>query len=106
MPKRRPTAAKTKRANAGSLALAADCSLPQAAALRAKLARLLTRASTVTLDAGAVTRIDTASLQLLTAFVRDRRNRGRAVVWRNLPPAFHEAAGLLGLSTVLGSTST
>ena len=105
MPKRRPPAAKAQRRNSGSLALAADCSLPQAAALRSKLARLVTRVSTVTLDASAVTRVDTASLQLLVAFVQDRRKRGREVVWRNVAPAFHEAADLLGLSAALGSAS-
>ncbi|MGH8270016.1 MAG: STAS domain-containing protein, partial [Steroidobacteraceae bacterium] len=52
-------------------------------------------------DASALQRIDTAALQLLAAFVRDRRTAGRAVDWRGGTAALESAAALLGLKDML-----
>ncbi len=57
----------------------------------------------VTLDVTRVTRIDTAGLQLLAAFVRERAMHDRPVHWRGESAALSMAAQLLGLSAVLGS---
>ncbi|HUA25472.1 MAG TPA: STAS domain-containing protein [Steroidobacteraceae bacterium] len=83
------------------LLLAAECTAAEADALKSELGRRLQRSEPVTLDVSAVQRIDTAGLQLLAAFVRDRRTAGRAVAWRGRASALETAAGLLGLRDML-----
>jgi ABC-type transporter Mla MlaB component len=85
----------------GSLLLAAECTVAQADSLKSELERRLQEAEPVTLDVSALQRIDTAGLQLLAAFVRDRRTAGRAVTWRGQACALTTAAGLLGLRDML-----
>ena len=108
---RRPTAARRKAASAkavehraheyGSLALAAECTVAEADALKSALARRLDEPGPVTVDVSALQRIDTSGLQLLAAFVRDRRTAGRVVAWRGRAAALETAAGLLGLDNML-----
>ncbi|HXS22217.1 MAG TPA: STAS domain-containing protein [Steroidobacteraceae bacterium] len=85
----------------GSLTLAAECTVAEAESLKSELARRLDEAGPVTLDVSALQRIDTAGLQLLAAFVRDRRTAGRVVQWRGSADALAGAAGLLGLTDML-----
>lgn len=85
----------------GSLLLAAECTVAAAEALKSELARRLQQSQPVTLDVTALQRIDTAGLQLLAAFVRDRRTAGRSIVWRGRASALETAAGLLGLRDML-----
>ena len=85
----------------GALLLAADCTVAQADTLKSELERRLQEPAPVTLDVGALQRIDTAGLQLLAAFVRDRRTAGRAVTWRGEAASLTTAASLLGLSDML-----
>ncbi len=75
--------------------------LAGAMALKKSLCALSAQAGTVMLDAGAVERIDTATLQLLAAFVRDRRLAGRAVEWHAVSAAMASAARVLGMSSML-----
>ncbi len=56
----------------------------------------------ITLDGTAVTRIDTAGLQLLLAFVIDRQRAGLATRWHSPTPALRDAAELAGLAEALG----
>jgi ABC-type transporter Mla MlaB component len=84
-----------------SLILAAECTVAGADTLKAQLARRLMESSPVTVDVRALQRIDTAGLQLLAAFVRDRRTADRAVAWRGRSPGLEAAAGLLGLYAML-----
>ncbi len=84
------------------LALNADCTLAEADMLKVALTALVDEAQTVTLDAAAVQRIDTAALQLLAAFVRDRRLGGLSVDWRGAEQTLEPAARLLGMSGMLG----
>jgi len=110
-PKRQPAAARGKAASAkriarrggepGSLTLAAECTVAEADALKSELARRVDEPGTITLDVTALQRIDTAGLQLLAAFVRDRRAAGRAIAWRGQAPALNAAAGVLGLNSML-----
>ena len=102
---KRKSHAPRKRAAASAFALDADCSLSNATALYRKLTRLAARVTPVTLDAGAVTHIDTASLQLLLAFVNERRARGRPLLWRGRTPEFNEAAATLGLTAAFETES-
>lgn len=97
-----PAKATQRRArDDGSLTLGAECTVAEADALKAELARRLDDSGTVTVDVTALQRIDTAGLQLLAAFVRDRRTVGRTVAWRGRAAALDAAAGLLGLDGML-----
>ncbi|MGH8297082.1 MAG: STAS domain-containing protein [Steroidobacteraceae bacterium] len=89
------------RHKAAALRLAAQCTVAEAESLQSELARRLSEPAPVTVDVNALERIDTAGLQLLAAFVRDRRTAGRAVEWRGRPSALDAAAGLLGLCDML-----
>jgi ABC-type transporter Mla MlaB component len=84
------------------LALAAECLVAGASALKESLAKLLDEPQPVTLDITSLQRIDTAGLQVLTAFVRERASHGRAVEWHGAAPALTGAAQLLGLTSLLG----
>jgi phospholipid transport system transporter-binding protein len=88
-------------ADDGALTLGAECTVVEADAIKAQLAQRLQESACVTMDVTALQRIDTAGLQLLAAFVRDRRTAGLAVQWRGRAPALETAAGLLGLNDML-----
>ena len=83
------------------LVLQHECMLAGATALKTSLCALSAQAGTVTLDASGVERIDTAALQLLAAFVRDRRLAGHAVEWHAVSAAMASAARVLGMSSML-----
>jgi ABC-type transporter Mla MlaB component len=73
----------------------------EATSLKESLAALLEEPQPVTLDITALQRIDTAGLQVITAFVRERGANGRAVEWQGSAPALATAVQLLGLTSVL-----
>jgi ABC-type transporter Mla MlaB component len=83
-------------------AVAAECTIADAGALKTGLAKLLEEPGIVTLDVGAMRRIDTAGLQVIATFVRERQSHGREVQWRGTAPALSAAAQLLGLGALLG----
>lgn len=87
---------------AATIALEANCSVRDAAALKSSLCSLVAMPDNVVLDAAAVERVDTATMQLLCAFVRERAAHSRAVTWRGVPPALSEAGRLLGVQSLLG----
>jgi ABC-type transporter Mla MlaB component len=95
------TESEPTTAGSAAFAIAAECTVADAGALKSGLAKLLEEDSTVTLDIGAVQRIDTAGLQVIATFVRERESQGRQVQWRGDAPALAAAAKLLGLSTIL-----
>jgi ABC-type transporter Mla MlaB component len=98
----KPTATPAAPPPPTSLTLAAECLVSDASALKAQLAGLLDEPLPVTLDISALQRIDTAALQLITAFVRERAGHGRPVEWQGTAPVLATAAQLLGLATLLG----
>ena len=108
---RRPAAARGKAASAprpkkrtgqqGLLTLTAECTVAEAEALKSQLMCRLDESEPVTVDVSALQRIDTAGLQLLAAFVRDRRTAGRKVEWHGRAAALDAAVGLLGLHDML-----
>jgi anti-anti-sigma regulatory factor len=59
-------------------------------------------AEPLTLDAGAVHKIDAAGVQLLCATVAAARAHGTPVVWKAVPGALTEAADTLALGAALG----
>lgn len=85
----------------GSFAVAAECTVADASSLKTSLAKLLEDSGIVTLDIGAVQRIDTAGLQVIATFIREREAQGRQVQWRGHAPALSAAAKLLGLDALL-----
>jgi len=96
-----PGAETESKTASGAFAVAAECTVADAGALKSGLAKLLDDTGTVTLDIGSVQRIDTAGLQVIATFIRERESRGRQVEWRGTAPALVAAARLLGLSSLL-----
>jgi ABC-type transporter Mla MlaB component len=82
--------------------LAANCSVKDATALKSSLCAVANESAAVTLDATAVERVDTATMQLLCAFVRDRSSRSQSTVWRGQSQALHDAVRLLGVAALIG----
>jgi phospholipid transport system transporter-binding protein len=91
------TKARTAPETAPLATVPADCTIAQAGDLKADLARVLDAAAAVTLDLSAVRRIDTAALQVLTSFIRERRAAGRGVECQGASDAFLATADVLGL---------
>jgi ABC-type transporter Mla MlaB component len=109
--KTKATAASTAHAPGDSpaaptIVLASACTVKDAAALKSALCDALDDERAVALDAGAVERIDTAALQLVCAFVRDRKAQSKAVYWKSVSDAMREAARLLGAAELLCLSET
>lgn len=94
-------AASVEPGGPASVTLPANCSIKEVAALRESLCAVLDAPESVSIDASAVERIDTATLQLLYAFVRDRFAADREVVWQGVTGQLSEAARLLGVRDLL-----
>ncbi len=73
-----------------------------AAELKTLLQAHLDHKDPVALDASQVQRVHTASIQLLCAFVRDRRKAGKATTIEPCADSLRDAASVLGVSTDLG----
>jgi len=84
-----------------TLRLPAECTVSGAAALKEQLAGLIDDPLSVTLDITSLQRIDTAALQVITAFVRERAGQGRPLEWHGSQPVLTTAAQLLGLTSLL-----
>jgi ABC-type transporter Mla MlaB component len=82
--------------------LPGECGIASAAKLKSALLKRVGDAGSVTLDASAVQRVDSAGLQVLAAFARDRRAAGLALEWASVPRSLADAASLLSLTDVLG----
>jgi anti-anti-sigma regulatory factor len=82
--------------------LPASCTVRDSIGLHASLVEIHEEPLPITLDVTAVERIDTAMLQVLCAFVRDRRALGASVHFVGYPEPFAEAVQLLGLVKELG----
>ncbi len=93
--------------SAGSVvALSENCTLRDALAMKEELLKMKDIAAAVTIEIAAVKRIETANLQVIAAFVRDRRNAGLTVTWSGASDAMSQAVKLLGLETLLGYGAT
>ena len=94
-------AGPTQNAPATQYALGAECLISDALELKNQLSGLLDEPQSVTLDVSALQRIDTAGLQVIAAFVRERAARSFQTEWRGSAPALNSAVQLLGLASVL-----
>jgi anti-anti-sigma regulatory factor len=92
--------------DAATVTLQANCCVRDAGGLRSSLLEVIESETAVIVDAAQLERIDTAALQVLAAFVLDRRAHQRAVTWANVNDILSEAARTLGLSAVLGMTDS
>jgi ABC-type transporter Mla MlaB component len=84
-----------------TIALASNCNVKDAAELKQSLCLHLDHATPVALDVGHVERIDTSTMQLLCAFVRDRAKQRREVEWVGDSRVVRESARLLGVEGML-----
>jgi ABC-type transporter Mla MlaB component len=83
-----------------TFALPAECVIANAGSLRESLVSLA-KVADLTLDASALQRLDTACLQLLAAFVCERRMADHAISWTGAPALLADRAQLLGLAEAL-----
>jgi ABC-type transporter Mla MlaB component len=58
-------------------------------------------AESVTVDVGAVDRVDTAFIQVLVSFARARAAAKRPITWHRVTSEFVASARLLGVQTTL-----
>ena len=96
-----PVASVAVEASQSEIALNSNCTVKDAVVLKRSLMALKDAQDTVVIDASAVERVDTATLQLLCAFVRERVGSDREVLWRSPSAAVFEASRLLGVSELL-----
>jgi len=73
-----------------------------AAKLKSELQTRMEAPGTVRIDASAVERVDTATLQVLAAFFRDMGEASRQAEWCGQSAALERAADTLGLRAALG----
>jgi ABC-type transporter Mla MlaB component len=87
------------------VSLFSNSTVKDAAALKDTLLQVLDQPGSVTIDAKSVERIDTAVVQVLCAFVRDRAARNLTVTWRGTPQPLLDASRLLGVGALLALPS-
>ena len=83
------------------LKLESVCTLREAADLHFALLAADASASPFRINGGAVDRIDTAGLQLLTSFIRQRSGSGVEVTWSATSAELTRCANRLGLQAEL-----
>ena len=108
MARKRSTGSAAKKSNsdtpvadATAIVLEGSLDISGAGGLRERLARALDTQQPVVLDAANVERVDTAALQVLTAFFKDAAAQQHDVQWKTASAALCNAAGLLGLQESL-----
>ncbi|HEY7639224.1 MAG TPA: STAS domain-containing protein [Steroidobacteraceae bacterium] len=83
------------------IVLASNCNVKDAAELQQMLCLHLDQPTPVTVDVGSVERVDTSTMQVLCAFVRDRSAQQRQVEWLGDARILRDAARLLGVEAML-----
>lgn len=84
-----------------TVSLASNHTVKDAAVLKSRLLQVVHDSKPVAIDARSVERIDTAIIQLLCVFVRERAARDLRVSWLEPTRAFQEAVRLLGVQSML-----
>ena len=93
--------AKAAALSQPTIVLASNCNVKDAGELKQSLCHYLDDGAPVALDVGKVERVDTSTMQLLCAFVRDRTARDRKVEWIGDSLVIRDAARLLGVEDLL-----
>jgi anti-anti-sigma regulatory factor len=96
----RASAPRKRAADSRGASFPADFTIAQADDVKKQLTRILTQPAPVTLDLSSIRRIDTAGLQVLAAFIRERRAAGRPVECSGASESFTVTAHMLGLGAV------
>jgi len=86
--------------------LGADLGIEAASDLKQQLAPHLAQSDELVLDAAAVQRVHTASLQVLFSFFLERAKAGHRTAFADSSASFRDAARLLGLEAELGLVAT
>jgi ABC-type transporter Mla MlaB component len=94
-------AAREAAASQPTIVLASNCNVKDAGELKQSLCHYVADVAPVALDVGKVERVDTSTMQLLCAFVRDRNARDLEVEWIGDARVIRDAARLLGLEALL-----
>jgi anti-anti-sigma regulatory factor len=95
-----PKRSAVRASKRSTITLGADCTIEHSPGLHQQLAKILADRACVTLDFTAVKRSDTAGLQVLAAFIRERREAGRAIELAGIQDNFFATARLLGLDAL------
>jgi ABC-type transporter Mla MlaB component len=103
VPAKPAKAAKTAASKHSRTAFGSDCTIEHAPGMQKQLAKLLADRACVTLDFSAVKRCDTAGMQVLAAFIRERREAGRDVELASMSENFLATVKLLGLGALFVS---
>jgi anti-anti-sigma regulatory factor len=74
-----------------------SASVRESAALKQQLLGLVESADAVLIDVTGVETVDTAALQLLFVFSRERIANGLMTIWQGDSPTFRSAAAAMGL---------
>ena len=80
-----------------TIRLPASASVRECAALKQQLVALVQTSDAVLIDVTDVEIIDTATLQLLFVFSRERNACALSTIWQGNSPTFRNAATVLGL---------
>jgi phospholipid transport system transporter-binding protein len=91
------TSSDTSVAGPRTVRLPPSISVSDCAALKQQLLALVKSSDTVLIDVTDVALIDTAALQLVYAFSRERSGNGLSTNWQGHSPTFRNAATALGL---------
>lgn len=97
---------KTREAISQTLALGEHQSIRNVGELHHRLMELASHPDPVAIDAGSITKVDTAAMQALLAFVLERRRHDHGTVWTATSDRFEQVAVGLGLGEAFGLTST
>ncbi|WP_305803896.1 STAS domain-containing protein [Stenotrophomonas sp. YIM B06876] len=89
-----------------TVALAQDLGIETTSDLKQQLAPLVGHSGELRLDASLVSRVHTAAIQVLCAFVDARRKAGHSTAFDNSTDTFLDAARLLGVLQALGLEAT
>ena len=105
-PRARADRSPRTRVSRPLVTLPAECTLAEAEGLKLRLLGFVKSVSPVTIDVSTVRRIDTATMQLVAAFVRDRAASALPTQLLSPSPSFADGARLLGLQTLFDSPAS
>jgi ABC-type transporter Mla MlaB component len=95
------TSARATSKKSSRITLANNQGISVVNKLRDRLIKCVAKDTDVNLYASKVETIDTASLQLLLAFVREIKNKGHSVKWHSPSEPLINTASLTGMETEL-----
>ncbi len=86
----------------GEITLEGSLTIAEAEAMHLQLSQILNANVDITIEAEALSRVDTAGTQLIYAFVKEAKNRSLSLTWKSQSDALAECAATLGLTEGMG----